>query len=66
MGYMFINGPCFICDLRFSFNADYVPSHNGHPICRDCMALVNQKRREEGLDPFPIHPVAYQPGEGFQ
>jgi len=65
MGWHFINGPCIVCEIRFSFNADYVPSFNGHPICRSCMTLVNQQRASQGLDPIYINPAAYQPGEGF-
>ena len=61
MGYAFCFGVCGICNRDFAFNPKYVPSKKGTPFCKDCMDLVNQKREEKGLEPFTIHPQAYEP-----
>jgi len=62
-GVVFAMGRCFGCQRPFSFNPHKVPSHrvNGvrEPVCEACMAFVNAKRKEAGLDPHPIDPEAY-------
>lgn len=68
MGYMFAIAPCITCGVPFAFNPDLVPSTSvitGHrePICETCMKLVNAKRAEKGLMPFPILPGAYEPAD---
>jgi hypothetical protein len=63
MAYMSCMGPCGACGTVFSFNPDRVPSFRfrteKEPICFDCMAAINAKRREHGLDPFPVLAGAY-------
>jgi hypothetical protein len=67
MAYMSVIGACYACKRPFSFNADRVPSIpiDGvrEPICEDCMAMINAKRKEKGLEPFAILPGAYEPEE---
>lgn len=63
-GYLFAMGECVICHNLFSFNPERVPSttaFNGQrePVCEHCMARVNARRKERGLEPFPILPDAY-------
>lgn len=65
MGYALAIGACFACGKTFSFNPVKVPSFrdkNGEkqPVCRDCMTLVNEKRKEKGLPPFEIPADAYE------
>lgn len=59
MAFMAVMGPCLACKAVFSFNATYVPSFKGEPVCESCMKRVNAKRKEMGLPPHPIHPKAY-------
>jgi hypothetical protein len=61
MGYATLMAPCLLCRKTFCSNPSKVPSKNNEPICRECMEALNAKRREMGLDPFPIHPDAYEP-----
>ena len=62
-GVVFAAGACFACKRPFNFNPHKVPSHrhNGvrEPVCEDCMNLINTRRKEMGLDAFPIAPDAY-------
>jgi len=67
MGYMSVVGPCFACRKVFTFSPTKVPSHQGEPVCRDCMDAVNEQRRRMGLPPHPILPGAYEPDpEGIE
>lgn len=63
MSWMYVMGSCFSCGRIFSFNADYVPSFNGEPICEICIELVNENRKEGGLLEWPVHAEAYEPQE---
>lgn len=61
--FAFAVGKCLCCPRVFSFNPVRVPSFrvNGvkEPICRECMVLVNVKRKEAGVPEFEIQPDAY-------
>ena len=63
MGYAFVFAPCLVCKREFSMNPVRVPSFrwNGvkEPICKSCMDVINEARVEKGLEPFSIHPDAY-------
>lgn len=66
MGYAIAISPCFACKRIFGYNPLSVPSvrdqsNTKQPVCRDCMAVVNAKRRQAGLEPFEIRPDAYEP-----
>ena len=67
MAWMAVIADCCICGIRFSFNADHVPSVRVHgerePICRDCVRRANVIRKEHGLAPIFILPDAYEPQE---
>ena len=63
-GFVMAMGTCLGCRSPFSFNPHKVPSHrvNGvrEPVCHRCMAIVNEKRKGLGLEPFAIDPEAYE------
>ncbi len=78
MAYMICHGFCVNCNSMMSFNPDLVPSirvsrkdgkwvadpaGSREPLCKSCVGLLNRKREEQGLPPFPIHPNAYEPEE---
>jgi hypothetical protein len=67
MACMSVFGYCYGCKRPFSFNADRVPSIrvNGErePVCGECVARINAKRKEIGLDPLAVLPGAYGPEE---
>ena len=57
-------GDCVICRNPFTYNPLKVPSTTAitgqrEPICRPCMALINDRRAEQGLPPFEIAVDAY-------
>lgn len=60
-GYVLIHAPCYACGLPMSANPKWVPSHDGQPVCRACMEQINRVRKANGIDPHPIHPLAYEP-----
>lgn len=64
-GYVLCTSACLTCKRLFSYNPHHVPSlrvkGEREPICPSCMESINMKRTEKGLDPFPIHPEAYEP-----
>jgi len=62
-GYELLMAACFGCGRLFASNPAHVPSYENQPICRNCITLVNTKRREQGLPEWPIHPDAYEPEE---
>lgn len=62
-GYMMVIAPCLACRRTFASNPTYVPSLNNQPVCRNCMELANEKRKEKGMEPHFIHPLAYEPEE---
>jgi len=31
------------------------------PLCEACVTLANRERAAKGLEPFPVHPEAYEP-----
>lgn len=57
--------PCFSCGRVFSSNPNLVPSYENKPICEDCIMLVNDVRRRNGLPEWPIPPGAYDPAESI-
>lgn len=65
MSYALMTSICLGCKNLFSYNPHRVPSVviDGvkEPVCRACIARVNPKREANGLDPFSIHPDAYEP-----
>lgn len=65
MGYVFATSYCIGCDRLFTYNPHRVPSLrvNGErePVCRDCIEIANPQRVANGLEPFKIHPEAYEP-----
>lgn len=63
MGYMSLIAPCLACGRIFSSNANYVPSLDNQPVCQGCMEVINAKRAAMDLEPFVIHPEAYEPEE---
>lgn len=64
MGFAICIGPCFACHQPFSFNPVKVPSYRSNgvrmPVCRDCIALANVKRQDNGLDPIRYSDDAYE------
>jgi len=65
MGYALIVGTCYACGKTFTFNPLRVPSFRDQhgvrqPVCRECMTVVNGKRKARGLQPFEIAPDAYE------
>jgi hypothetical protein len=67
MGYMTLIAPCILCGEMFGCNPDLVPSIrvNGQrePVCGGCMKSINQLRRNKGVEPLAIHPLAYESQE---
>lgn len=67
MAWMTVIGDCCICGIRFSFNADRVPSvvidGEREPICRDCVNRANPVRIAKGLPPIHVFPDSYEPQE---
>jgi len=68
MAYMIATGCCISCGRVFMFNPHRVPSTSAitgrrEPVCEPCMAAINRKRAEMGLEPFAILPGAYEPEE---
>jgi len=68
----YATGPCLICRRPFMFNPVLVPSHpwpppNGpkQPICKTCVRLINEQRRQAGRDPFPVPDGAYAAADGI-
>jgi hypothetical protein len=67
MGYMLVIGPCIGCGRIFSFNPLKVPSSSAvtgerEPICQTCVARINPRRINAGLQPIVPLPGAYEPG----
>ena len=62
-GGFIVTGPCYVCSTIFAFNTERVPSfmENGirHPICLDCITLVNAERKQNGLPEWEIYPDSY-------
>lgn len=68
MGYMVAIGFCYVCGNLMTFNPHTVPSIRNargvkEPVCKRCVELINQKRREAGLPEFLIPPDVYEPAE---
>lgn len=64
--YVTCTSTCHVCKQVFCFNPVKVPSFrddsgNRQPICRLCIEVVNAKRQKIFLEPFEIHPDAYEP-----
>jgi hypothetical protein len=65
-GWVYCHSACLACGEIFSYNPVHVPSSSAvtgerEPICRTCMARINEKRKGMGMSPFGIHPQAYEP-----
>lgn len=65
---------CWCCRQPFGSNPSLVPSirvKDGvpdpegvrEPLCRSCVEQLNKARVAKGLEPFKIHPEAYEPEE---
>lgn len=54
---------CYGCHVPFMSNPERVPSFRGEPLCRSCIARLNELRIERGLEPFAVAPDAYEPVE---
>lgn len=57
---------CFGCGRPFFFNPHHVPSTRDgqgvrRPVCRNCVALLNEHRAAAGLEGVRVHPDAYEP-----
>lgn len=65
MGVVFVMGACYGCGKPFGFNPHLVPSIpiNGvrEPICPDCVAIANPRRKANGLPEIQVLPGAYEP-----
>ncbi len=63
MAFVTMTSACANCRRLFAYNPVRVPSVRvrgvREPVCGACMAELNQKRRDAGLDPIPIAPDAY-------
>jgi len=73
MGYMFLCSSCCACERVIMYNPEHVPSlrieGNREPLCQVCANKWNHIHRlSKGLEPVPIHPLAYepQPEEGHE
>jgi hypothetical protein len=66
-GYVFAVAPCVVCQQRFFFSAERVPSvvvrGERRPICSGCVEVVNPLRVANGLEPIVVLPGAYKPDE---
>jgi hypothetical protein len=60
VGFAFATGTCLGCNRLFTFNPVRVPSLGGHPICRECIEIVNKERPRRGLPPWPVPADAYE------
>ncbi len=64
-GYMTLIAVCVGCEATIiGAHPDYCPSIRvegvRHPICRDCFDRWNRiHRTDKGLEPEPLHPLAY-------
>jgi hypothetical protein len=63
MGFYSLIAPCFVCGVFFASNPNRVPSYANEPICRDCLELVNQRRRQLGEPEWIALPGAYEPAD---
>jgi hypothetical protein len=66
MGYVFATSPCICCRRVFSYTPHKGPSTTAftgsrEPVCRSCMGVLNDRRQQQGLEPFEIQPDAYDP-----
>jgi len=64
MGYVSAISPCLFCERLISSNPMRVPSwpdKHGvkQPICRDCIAYINEERKKGGFRQFPIYADSY-------
>ncbi len=65
MGYILVHGFCAQCHSPVAVNPNHCPSvmidGKREPVCRPCIEVVNPQRIANGLEPFVIHPDAYEP-----
>jgi hypothetical protein len=54
---------CFGCGRLFMSNPSSVPSYENQPICRDCIVIVNERRRVRGHPLWPVADDAYEAKE---
>jgi hypothetical protein len=64
MGYVTLTAPCIRCKALFSFNPVRVPSiridGTRYPICQACIPVINEKRKEAGVEEIVPAPDAYE------
>ncbi len=65
MGYVTAMGDCGCCEKTFTFNPLKVPSHKfdgvtKEPICKPCIKFINNKRKEKGIELWPVADDAYE------
>lgn len=74
MSVMMLLAQCWCCRRPFTSNPSLVPSirvKDGvphpdgvrEPLCRSCVEQLNAMRVTKKLEPFTIHPEAYEPEE---
>jgi hypothetical protein len=76
MGTTIAMGICWSCGRAFGFNPDWVPSipidpmsnepaigGERRPLCELCVTAANERRVQNGGQPWSIHPEAYAPAE---
>ena len=78
MTFMYCSSQCLLCDQVFSYNPDQVPSIRAkrinnrwvadatgsrEPICKSCIAKVNEDRAKIGNRPFDVLAEAYEAQE---
>jgi hypothetical protein len=67
MGFVSVLGDCYVCRKPFTFHPHKVPSTrvNGvrEPICRECIEMVNEKRKAIGSPLIEVLPGAYDPAD---
>jgi len=59
MEYILAIGRCYSCGCVFSFNPIKVPSFKDEPICKICIKMINERRKELGNIEFAVSDDAY-------
>jgi hypothetical protein len=65
-GFVSIMAHCFSCGTLFMSNPHSVPSYDNQPICRSCIAIVNERRAASGLPLWPVADDAYDAADETQ
>lgn len=61
-GFAIAIGRCRGCGGLFQFHPERVPSYDGEPLCRLCVAWINRQRVAAGMEPVAVLPGAFGPG----